>query len=75
MVKQDCSITVNHSETAPFGKNAFRRKRKKLFQLQSGSKDPVAKQLRALVETIAAGDKAENKGRRFLDFAKKGDKK
>lgn len=43
--------------------------------LQSGSKDPVAKQLRALVETIAAGDKAENKGRRFLDFAKKGDKK
>lgn len=42
--------------------------------LQAGSKDPVAKQLKALVEMVAAGDKAEAKGRRFLDFSKKGDK-
>ncbi len=44
--------------------------------LQQKSKDPVAKQLRALVERVAAGDQAaENKGRRFLDFgSKKGDK-
>lgn len=42
--------------------------------LRAGSKDPVAKQLRALVDWVAAGDKAEAKGRRFLDFGKKGDK-
>jgi len=43
--------------------------------LQQNSKDPVAKQLRSLVDMVAAGDKAEAKGRRFLDFGgKKGDK-
>lgn len=42
--------------------------------LQAGSKDVVAKQLRSLVDTVLDGDKAA-KGRRFLDFAKKGDKK
>jgi len=43
--------------------------------LQDGSKDPVAKQLKTLVEHVIAGDKADAKGRRFLDFGgKKGDK-
>ncbi|MCA0308146.1 MAG: AAA family ATPase [Actinobacteria bacterium] len=36
--------------------------------LQSGSRDPVAKQLRALVDSIDNHEKAGNKGRRFLDF-------
>jgi pilus assembly protein CpaE len=39
--------------------------------VQSGSKDPVAKQLKALVDRVAAGEKAEAKGRRFLDFGQK----
>ncbi|MBN9104426.1 MAG: AAA family ATPase [Propionibacteriaceae bacterium] len=42
--------------------------------LQQGSRDPVAKQLKALVDLVAAGDEVQAKGRRFLDFAKKGDK-
>jgi pilus assembly protein CpaE len=42
--------------------------------LQQGSRDPVAKQLKALVDLVAAGDQVQAKGRRFLDFAKKGDK-
>lgn len=42
--------------------------------LQQGSRDPVAKQLRQLVDMVAAGDQSEAKGRRFLDFGKKGDK-
>ena len=42
--------------------------------LQQGSRDPVAKQLKALVELVVAGDQVQAKGRRFLDFAKKGDK-
>lgn len=42
--------------------------------LQQGSRDPVAKQLKLLVEMVASGDEAQAKGRRFLDFAKKGDK-
>jgi pilus assembly protein CpaE len=39
--------------------------------LQSGSRDPVAKQLRTLVDSIDAGEKAAAKGRRFLDFGRK----
>jgi pilus assembly protein CpaE len=42
--------------------------------LQQGSRDPVAKQLKALVDLVTAGDQVQAKGRRFLDFAKKGDK-
>lgn len=42
--------------------------------LQQGSRDPVAKQLKALVDLVVNGDQAQAKGRRFLDFAKKGDK-
>lgn len=36
--------------------------------LQSGSRDPVAKQFKQLVDSIDNGDKAAAKGRRFLDF-------
>jgi pilus assembly protein CpaE len=43
--------------------------------LQQSGKDPVVKQFKALVDRIAAGEDAGDKGRRFLDFAKKGDKK
>lgn len=39
--------------------------------VQSASKDAVAKQLRSLVDRVAAGDKADAKGRRFLDFGQK----
>lgn len=42
--------------------------------LEQGSRDPVAKQLKALVDLVVAGDQVQAKGRRFLDFAKKGDK-
>jgi pilus assembly protein CpaE len=38
--------------------------------LQSGSRDPVAKTLRAIVDSIES-DKVANKGRRFLDFGHK----
>jgi pilus assembly protein CpaE len=36
--------------------------------LQAGSRDPVAKQLKALVESVDNNEKAPAKGRRFLDF-------
>lgn len=36
--------------------------------LQGGSRDPVAKQLRALVDLIDNNEKAGAKGRRFFDF-------
>ena len=36
--------------------------------LQSGSRDPVAKQLRALVDLVDQNEKAAAKGRRFFDF-------
>ncbi len=36
--------------------------------LQSGSRDPVAKQLRALVDLVDQNEKAGAKGRRFFDF-------
>jgi pilus assembly protein CpaE len=36
--------------------------------MQNGSRDPVAKQLRGLVEAIDNSEKAGAKGRRFLDF-------
>jgi pilus assembly protein CpaE len=36
--------------------------------LQGGSRDPVAKQLRALVDSIDSEEKPGGKGRRFLDF-------
>ena len=39
--------------------------------LQSGSRDPVAKQLRSLVESIDNSEKQGAKGRRFFDFGKK----
>ncbi len=39
--------------------------------LQGGSRDPVTKALRALVDTIDNDEKAGNKGRRFLDFGHK----
>lgn len=39
--------------------------------LQSGSRDPVAKALRALVDGIDSNEKTGNKGRRFLDFGHK----
>jgi pilus assembly protein CpaE len=42
--------------------------------LQQGSRDPVAKQLKILVDLVASGDQAQARGRRFLDFGKKGDK-
>ena len=39
--------------------------------LQAGSRDPVAKQLKALVDSIDSSEKATPKGLRFLDFAHK----
>ncbi|WP_428538432.1 AAA family ATPase [Propionicimonas sp.] len=39
--------------------------------LQAGSRDPVAKQLKALVDAVDAGEKAGEKGRRFFDFGHK----
>jgi len=39
--------------------------------LQAGSRDPVAKQLKALVDSIDSNEKATPKGLRFLDFAHK----
>jgi pilus assembly protein CpaE len=39
--------------------------------LQSGSRDPVAKQLKQLVDSVDSGEKAGAKGRRFFDFGKK----
>jgi pilus assembly protein CpaE len=39
--------------------------------LQSGSRDPVAKALRQLVDAVDNNEKAVNKGRRFLDFGHK----
>lgn len=37
--------------------------------LQSGSRDPVAKQLKALVDSVDSTEKASPRGLRFLDFA------
>lgn len=39
--------------------------------LQTGSRDPVAKQLKSLVDAVDANEKAPAKGRRFLDFGHK----
>ena len=41
--------------------------------LQSGSRDPVAKQLRALVDLVDQNEKAGAKGRRFFDFGHRKD--
>lgn len=39
--------------------------------LQGGSRDPVAKQLRALIDLVDNNEKAAAKGRRFFDFGHK----
>ncbi|MCB0910919.1 MAG: AAA family ATPase [Propionibacteriaceae bacterium] len=39
--------------------------------LQNGSRDPVAKQLKALVDSVDSTEKTSPKGLRFLDFAHK----